>query len=162
MSCGERVGGIAHIRKLRIPVVQLPLTLLEGQAVERVAHAAHALLVAVVNARYAGYRELYRRAQPLLLQRAGKRSLAELILHLILARELTQVSVRRAQTVDVVRAQQVHKRIVQGLRVIHLLRYKKIAQPVSVRPAVHEAQHRRAQRVVHHRVERIAQCVIAA
>ena len=144
--------------------MQLALALLERQAVERVAHAAHSLLVAVVNTRHAGDGKLYQRAKALRFHGAAQRRFGKLQPHLLLAAQIADVEIhaqRRAQTVNIVRAEQIHERVVHGLGVIHLLRDEKIAQGVGIRMPAHESEHRVSERIVHHAVERAAQRIIA-
>ena len=137
----------------------------EGLAVEGIVHAAHALLIAVVDAGHAGDGELQHGAKPLQHQGLVQGLLGEFHLQLILPAQRAQPHIGGqggAEPLHIVGAQQVHQGIVHGLGVIHLLGDEELPQGISVRLPMHEGQHRAPEGVIHHRIQRGAQGVAPA
>ena len=105
LARAECVRAAALCRKARVKIVQFPYALLERLAVERVAHAAHALLVPVIYAGHAGNGELQQGAQLLRFNRGGKLRVGKAEPDLLLPAERTDVHAgaqRRAYPVHIV------------------------------------------------------------
>ena len=134
----------------------------EASAVEGVAVAVHARLVAVVDARRTGQRKLQKSGHPQQLERPLARRLVHMPLCKLRAVGVRRVDQRRQRAGRIVCGQDIHDRAEHIRRIILSNGHDPLSQRLATVLAAHIAQDRLLPRVVHDGIELAAGEVPAA